>query len=106
MVDRNWNGTLWYYNDVKNFNKENSIAAMRSESGISDAAYLGKHDKFIIGEDSGTIQIIELLDVKKDEYQQKTLQSLHYACQHDDSLMTLSVFENNTHLVSGGMDCW
>ena len=106
MIDRHWNGTLWYYNEVENFDKDNSYTALRTESGVSDAAFLGKPEKLVIGEDSGTIQIVELLEVEKGESKRKTLQSLHYACQHDDSLISLSVFEDNNHLVSGGLDCW
>lgn len=105
MIDRQWNGTLSYYNELEHFDRDNAFAAYRTESGISDAAFLEKHDKCLIGEDSGTVQIVQLHDVENNAYKQKFFKPLHYACQHDDSLISLSVFENNTQFVSGGIDC-
>lgn len=108
MIDRNWNGTFWYFKKLENFDKNNAYGALRTESGIADAAYLGQHDKCIIGEDSGTIQIIQLIDEEREDSASslKTFKSLSYSCQHDDCLISLSVFENNVRFVSGGMDCW
>ncbi|XP_011494723.1 PREDICTED: methylosome protein 50-like [Ceratosolen solmsi marchali] len=97
MVDRYWNGTVWFYSEINNFDRNQYIAATRTESGVRVATYLGKYDRFVIGEDSGLIQIFEL--VLKSE-----LKCMGYTCQHDDSLTSMSTFNNNTHIVTAGMD--
>lgn len=105
MTDRYWNGTVWYYTgDLKKLDRRDALAGQRTESGVHDIAYLGKHDKFVVGEDSGILQISQL--VKRPDSQNEELQCMGYACQHDDSLKSISVFANNTHLVTGGLDCW
>lgn len=103
MTDRYWSGTVWYYNDTTDFDRDQAFVATKTESGVCDGAYL-ERDKFVIGEDSGVLQVIGLVE-GADTYQQE-LRSLAYACQHDSSLLTLSVFSDNVHLVTGGMDCW
>lgn len=102
LSGRYWSGTVWYYNDISDFQRENAFLAKKSESGVCDAAYLS-HNKFLIGEDSGVLQISGLADVADSELQE--LQCLDYACQHDDSLLTLSAFSNKTHAVTSGADC-
>jgi len=103
MVDRYWYGTLWYFSEPVSFDRNKYTAALRTESGISDAVFLGKHDKFIIGEDSGLIQIYEV--TKRSDTQAKELQFTGYSCQHDDSVTSIALFHDNTHIVSGAMDC-
>ncbi|XP_001599571.4 methylosome protein 50 [Nasonia vitripennis] len=102
MVDRYWNGTVWFYGDPSNFEKNQYTAAIRTETGVRAAAYLGKHDKFIIGEDSGLLQVFEV--VLKPDTQIQELQCMGYACQHDDSLTSISTFNDDMHIVSAGMD--
>ncbi|KAI4489579.1 hypothetical protein M0802_011016 [Mischocyttarus mexicanus] len=102
MTDRFWAGTLWYYNDISDFSKSKAFLTTRTVTGISAGAYLDK-DKFVIGEDSGLLQVIGLGETsEKDGIE---LQSFGYACQHDDTLTTISVFSDKAHVVSGGMDC-
>ncbi|XP_046833945.1 methylosome protein 50-like isoform X1 [Vespa crabro] len=102
MTDRFWAGTMWYYNDISDFNRCKAFLTTRTISGISTGAYLEK-EKFVIGEDSGLLQILGLVEIP--DLDQQELQSLGYACQHDDTLTTVSVFSDNEHLVTGGMDC-
>ncbi|KAK2581316.1 hypothetical protein KPH14_008091 [Odynerus spinipes] len=102
LVDRYWSGTVWYYNDISDFNRDKAFVATKTESGVCTGAYL-ERDKFAIGEDSGLLQILGLVEMP--DADQQELQCLGYACQHDDSLSTLSVFSDRAHLVTGGMDC-
>ncbi|XP_031826177.1 methylosome protein WDR77 [Nomia melanderi] len=101
MTDRYWSGTIWYYNDISDFDRDKAFVALKTESVVCDGADL-ERDKFVIGEDSGVLQVLGLVEVADTHSQE--LQSLGYACLHDGSLLTLSVFEDNTHLVTGGMD--
>lgn len=104
MIDRYWNGTIWYYEGLDKFDRNQYTAAIRTESGVCAAAYLGKYDKFVIGEHSGLIQIFEV--GTKPETQSKELQCMGYSCQHDDSLTSISTFHDYTHIVTAGMDTW
>ncbi|XP_076287392.1 methylosome protein WDR77 [Lasioglossum baleicum] len=101
MTDRYWNGTVWYYNDISDFTREKAFIATKTESGVCDGAHL-EQDKFIISEDSGVLQVYGLVEAADTQLQE--LQSLGYTCQHDSSPLTLSVFQDNVHVVSGGMD--
>lgn len=101
MTDRYWNGTVWYYNNISDFAREKAFVDTKTESGVCDGVHL-EQDKFVISEDSGVIQVYGL--VETDEPQVHELQSLGYACQHDSSPLTLAVFQDNVHVVSGGMD--
>jgi methylosome protein 50 len=104
MVDRYWNGTIWVYNEISNFDRNQYIAATRTESGVCVGTYLGKYDKFVIGEDSGLIQVFEI--AMKSHDQETDLKCMGYTCQHDDSLTSMSTFNNGNHIVTGGMDSW
>lgn len=101
MADRYWTGTVWYYNDISDFDRNKAYIAKKTESGVCAAVYL-KSDAFVIGEDSGGLQI---LDVTSGPDGLKQLQCSAYACLHDSSLLTLSAFADKKHIVSGGMDC-
>ncbi|XP_011171350.3 methylosome protein 50 [Solenopsis invicta] len=95
MVDLCWNGTLWHYGDIFDFARERA-SVKHLDTGICDGAYLS-NKKFVCVGDSGAVQIYE---IKFGEMQQ-----LSYACQHDDSILTVSVFSNKRNIVTGGMDC-
>ena len=104
MVDRYWNGTIWLYTDLANFDRNHYAAAVRTESGVHVATYLDKYEKFVIGEDTGLLQVFELS--LNSETQLYELQCIGYSCQHDDSLTSISTFSNNKHIVTAGMDTW
>ncbi|OAD58533.1 Methylosome protein 50 [Eufriesea mexicana] len=101
LTDRYWNGSVWYYNDITNFDRDKAALVAKTESGVCDAVFL-QSDKFVIGEDSGTLQVFDLSTQPIDSNE---LQSTGYAALHDSSLLTLSVFVDKEHVVSGGMDC-
>ncbi|XP_078040859.1 methylosome protein WDR77 [Augochlora pura] len=101
MTDRYWTGSLWYYNDISDFDRKKAYIASKMESGVCDGAYLGQ-DKFVVSEDTGVLQVLGLVETNDTCVQE--LQSLQYACQHDSTLLTLSVFQDDIHLVTGGMD--
>ncbi|KOC67425.1 Methylosome protein 50 [Habropoda laboriosa] len=101
MTDRYWSGTIWYYNDISDFDREKAFVAKKTESGVCAAVYL-ESDKFIIGEDTGALTIF---DISTEPDGVKELQCAAYACLHDSSLLTLSAFADKKKVVSGGMDC-
>ncbi|XP_026671978.1 methylosome protein 50-like [Ceratina calcarata] len=101
MTDRYWSGTVWYYNSIADFDRNKAYLATKTESGVCDAVFL-ESDKFVIGEDSGALQVLQLTKSSDDSQE---LQCAGYTCLHDDSLLSLSAFEDKCHVVSGGMDC-
>lgn len=102
MIDIYWTGTLWYYKDISDFAREKAAITQQTSSGVCDAVYLTQN-KLVVVDDSGTVEILETvqeLDQKPQFY------SLERACQHDDSVLTVSKFSNGRNIVTGGMDCW
>ncbi|XP_063979314.1 methylosome protein WDR77-like [Diachasmimorpha longicaudata] len=101
LTDRYWNGTVWYFDETEVLDRNNSFTATRTTSTVSDAAFLEGHT-FILAEDGGVIQILNV--VEPPESWVVGLQSMGHTCQHDDSVTSLSVFDNKSHFVSGGVD--
>lgn len=101
MVDLYWNGTLWHYKDISDFSRERATVMQQLDSGVCDAAYLSKN-KFVSVGDNAAVQIYDIIQTD----QQTQFQQLAYTCQHDDSILTVSVFSNRRNVVTGGMDCW
>ncbi|KAL6429327.1 hypothetical protein ACFW04_008199 [Cataglyphis niger] len=101
MVDLYWTGTLWHYNDISDFTREKAAITQQMSNGICDAVYLG-HNKFVVVEDSGAVQITEIVQSTNKESE---FVFLERACQHDDSISTVSAFSNKRNIVTGGMDC-
>lgn len=104
MVDRYWSGSIWFYNEINDFDRHRYTSARKTESGVRAAAYLDKYDKLVIGEDSGNVSVFE--STLKPESQVQELLCMGFSCQHDDSLTSLSTFSDNVHVVTGGMDSW
>lgn len=48
------------------------------------------------------IQIVSLFN--EEEKQNYRLKQLASSCEHDDSVLSLSIFSDNKHFVSGGFD--
>lgn len=102
MVDIYWTGTLWHYNDISDFAREKATITQQTESGVCDAVYLTQN-KLVVVEDSGVVEISEIVQSAD---QKPQFYSLERACQHDDSVLTVSKFFNERNIVTGGMDCW
>ena len=102
MTDRYWNGTVLIF-DSLNIKRHEPVAVKKTENGISDAVSLNVN-KYIIGEENGIIQLIDLITDK--DTGAKELNLTGYTCNHDSSVLTLSVFHNKNNFVSGGMDNW
>lgn len=100
MTDRYWSGTVWYFKSACDFNKDKAFTATVTGSGVCDGAFISEN-KFVICEDSGVLQVFSLVNTNTDSDE---LQCLGYACQHDDSILTVSVFSDSSHVVTGGMD--
>lgn len=108
MTDRYWYGTLWYFDKLDNLEREldrnTYTSAVRTASGVCDAVFLGRNNKFAVGEDSGVVLLYEINP--NNDTQAQELQFSGFSYQHDDSVTSLSAFQDGTFLVSGGMDCW
>lgn len=102
MDDLYWTGTIWHYNDISDFARDKAVIMQQMNNGICDAVYLG-HNKFVVVEDSGAVQITEIVQLTNE---QSEFQFLERACQHDNSILTVSGFSNKRNIVTGGMDCW
>ncbi|XP_015585891.1 methylosome protein 50 isoform X2 [Cephus cinctus] len=102
MTSRFWRGNLWYYEDISNLNRAKATTTSGGESGITTGAFLGERDKFVVGEDSGVIKVLKV-DVAEDE-SKRGIYYLGYACQHDDSITSLSILKNSKQIVTAGLD--
>lgn len=100
MTDRYWCGTVWYFKSITDFNKDKAFAASDTGSGACDGVFISEN-KFVICEDSGVLQVFSLDNTDSES---DTLQCLGYACQHDDSILTVSAFSDASRVVTGGMD--
>lgn len=103
MNGRLWNGSVWLYDDCSTFVKEKAAVTVNLDSGVCDATFI-ERDKFVVVEDSGVLQVFVVIENQLAG--SKEVQRLGYACQHDDSILTTSVFHSKSRLVTGGMDCW
>lgn len=101
LTDRYWSGTVWFYNDITDFDRNKAYLAMKTETGVCDAVYL-ENDKFAICEDSGALQILQLTTMPDDTQE---LQCTAYTALHDDTILSLSTSNDKCYIVSGGMDC-
>jgi hypothetical protein len=101
MTDVFWTGNLWHFNDISNLNREHASRTLEVHTGVCDAVYLNQ-DKFVVVDDNGAVRIFEICTVDK----QHQLQSIAYACQHDNSALTISLFPDKRNIVTAGMDYW
>lgn len=104
MSDRIWDGRVWFYKEPQNFERSKYFATMHTESGINCISYLNQFDKFVVGEDTGKISIIELM-FDTDSYE-TDLRCIGYGCLHDDGVIAVATFPNDLRIVSGGLDSW
>ncbi|XP_011308811.1 methylosome protein 50-like [Fopius arisanus] len=103
LTDRYWTGTIWYFDDAADgeLERNKSFTATQTESTLSDAAFIEEY-KFVVAEDGGIVKV--LCVVQPPETWAVALQCVGYTCKHDDSVTSLSVFEDKNYFVSGGMD--
>ncbi|XP_043270374.1 methylosome protein 50-like [Venturia canescens] len=99
---RLWNGSVWLYNDLTNFDKINALVSSTTESSVCDAVFL-ETDKFVVVEDSGVLQILQV--ILNPVTQSKQIQCLGYTCQHDDTILSASAFHKKTRIITAGIDC-
>ncbi|XP_012263031.2 methylosome protein 50-like [Athalia rosae] len=102
LTGRYWSGTIWYFKDHSKIDRNNPTAARVMESGVCDAAALNETNKFVVGEDSGVIQILSINEMADTHTHE--LQCLGYSFDHDDSITSISTFDDNIRLVTTAMD--
>ncbi|KAK0090999.1 hypothetical protein PV326_003889 [Microctonus aethiopoides] len=101
FIDRYWSGTVWLFTKNINYERKNAAVTTRTESAVCDGDFLN-HSKFIVAEDSGVIQILEVS--KSSDTWKPTINCSAYVCQHDDGITSLAVFNNKLNFVTCGMD--
>lgn len=104
MSSINWSGSLRYYNNTSDLNRNAVAVTKETYDGCGDAAFLAQ-DKFVVVGDKGAVEIFQIVQATG-KHQILEIQSLHSACHHDDSVYTVSAFSDSKSIVTGGLDCW
>lgn len=104
LTGRFWCGSLWYFDSAELTPDVNKcLAAVECETGVCDGKFLQDKHKIVVGEDSGVIQVLALIESEdKNSFHFTCLGS---ACEHDDSVSSLSTFNDKKKVVSGSFDC-
>ncbi|KDR20539.1 methylosome protein 50-like [Zootermopsis nevadensis] len=103
LTGRLWTGSVWYFLDPDSApNVEKCLTGIECETGVSDGKFLEDKQKIIIGEDSGLVQVLGLSE-SADEHTFR-FESLNSVCEHDDGILSVSVFSDRTRALTGGSD--
>ncbi|XP_043261819.1 methylosome protein 50-like [Colletes gigas] len=101
MTSRHWSGSIWYYNQISEFDRDKALVTTNTESGVCDGVYL-EHNKFLVADDNGCLQVFNF--VEAGDKHVPMLQCSGFTSSHNSALVTLSVFNDNEHLVTGDSD--
>ncbi|XP_069686307.1 methylosome protein WDR77-like [Periplaneta americana] len=100
---RFWTGSLWYFLDPDAApDVEKCLTGIECETGVTDGKFLEDKQKIIVGEDSGVVQILGVSE-SADEHTFH-FESLNSVCEHDDTVLSVSVFSDKKHAVTGSLD--
>ncbi|PNF41240.1 hypothetical protein B7P43_G01506 [Cryptotermes secundus] len=103
LTGRFWTGSLWYFLDPDSApDVEKCLTGIECETGITDGKFLEDNNKVIIGEDSGVVQVLGLSESPGEHTFH--FESLSSVCEHDDSVLSVSVFSDGKRAVTGGLD--
>lgn len=103
MTGRFWTGSVWYFLDPDSApHVDKCLTGIECETGVTDGKFLEDKQKIIIGEDSGVVQVLGLSE-SADEHSFH-FESLNSVCEHDDSVLSVSVFLDRKRAVTGGLD--
>nr|CAD7596913.1 unnamed protein product [Timema genevievae] len=103
LTGRHWCGSLWYFIDPDGApDVEKCLTGMTCENGVCDGKFLSDRQKILIGEDSGTLQVLALSESPEEH-------TFHFstvatACGHDDSVLSVDVFAGEKRAVTGSAD--
>nr|CAD7403885.1 unnamed protein product [Timema cristinae] len=103
LTGRHWCGSLWYFIDPDGApDVEKCLTGMTCENGVCDGKFLSDRQKILIGEDSGTLQVLTLSESPEEH-------TFHFstvatACGHDDSVLSVDVFAGEKRAVTGSAD--
>nr|CAD7459294.1 unnamed protein product [Timema tahoe] len=103
LTGRHWCGSLWYFIDPDGApDVEKCLTGMTCENGVCDGKFLSDRQKILIGEDSGTLQVLALSESPEEH-------TFHFstvatACGHDDSVLSVDVFSGEKRAVTGSAD--
>ncbi|KAJ9587386.1 hypothetical protein L9F63_019087 [Diploptera punctata] len=104
LTGRFWTGSLWYFIDPDAApDVEKCLTGIECETGVTDGKFLEDKQKIFTDiKDSGTVQILGLSE-SSDEHTFH-FESLNSVCEHDDSVLSVSVFPDKTQAVTGSSD--
>ncbi|XP_076619515.1 methylosome protein WDR77 [Colletes latitarsis] len=101
MTAEHWSGSIWYYNQISEFDRDKALVTTNTERGVCDGAYL-EHNKFVVADDNGCLQVFNFVEVGDKHV--PMIQCLGFTSSHNSTLVTLSIFNDNEHLVTGELD--
>ncbi|XP_049779590.1 methylosome protein 50-like [Schistocerca cancellata] len=97
LTGRFWCGSLWYSEDAElTPDVYKCLTGVDRETSVCDGKFPHKY-KIVVDEDSGVIQVLA------PGFPEDTC--LGSACEHDDSVSSLSTFNDKKKVVSGSFDC-
>ncbi|PSN33289.1 hypothetical protein C0J52_20686 [Blattella germanica] len=96
-------GSLWYFIEPDAApDAEKCLTCIDCETGVTDGKFLEDKQKVIVCEDSGAVQVLGLSESAEEH--SFHFESLNSVCEHDDSVLSVSVFPDKKYAVTGGAD--
>lgn len=93
-----WNGSLWCFQDVNDApDVTKCLTGTETSSGICDLICIQEH-KVVVAMDCGFLEIYQL---SKEPW---CFTSISSSCEHDDSILSISLNANESNVISGGSD--
>ncbi|XP_063244764.1 methylosome protein WDR77-like [Bacillus rossius redtenbacheri] len=103
MTGRYWVGSVWYFTDPEAApDVDKCLTGSTTETGVCDGQFLPDKQKVLVAEDSGTLQLLGLSEVPDE--QSIYFSTIESKCEHDDTVLSLSVFPGEMRAVSGSAD--
>ncbi|XP_067004033.2 methylosome protein WDR77 [Anabrus simplex] len=103
LTGRYWSGSLWYFLDADAApDVEKCLTGVECETGVCDGKFLKDEQRVIVGEDSGSVQILALTEAADEHIFH--FSPIGSSCEHDDSIVSISVFKDKPRAVSGSFD--
>lgn len=98
LAGKYWGGSVWVFNDIAVIpSMEKCVTGVETEAGVSDLISIGE-GKVMLGLDSGSVEIMHL------ETNPALLNTVFYACEHDNLVSSINILSDKTKVVSSSYD--
>ncbi|XP_075471382.1 methylosome protein WDR77 [Ascaphus truei] len=98
LSGRTWGGSIWVFKEPRGAPNESlCTAGVQTEAAVSDVAWVSKRG-ILVASDSGAVELWEILE------NESLIVNKFSKYEHDDMVMTLSVFTGGTQAISGSKD--